>query len=93
MVFETKSCVACHSTGTVQLVGPGLAGVLTAAGPVHPAGIDYGGNLPNGQLRTEEAMAAWIRSGGTGKIGSMTANEVTDEEMAGLLAYLRTLSR
>lgn len=84
-------CIACHSITTVQQVGPGLAGAMTSVGPVHPAGVDYGGNLPNGQARTEENIAAWIRSGGEGKVGVMSGREVSDEDMADLLAYLRTL--
>lgn len=93
VVFETHGCMGCHTTGTDQMVGPGLAGSLSPAGPVHPAGVDYGGSLPNGQPRTEEAMAAWIRSGGQGKIGLMTPREMSDEDMADLLAYLRSLTR
>lgn len=84
-------CIACHSITTAQQVGPGLAGAMTSVGPVHPAGVDYSGNLPNGQARTEENIAAWIRNGGEGKIGVMSGREVSDADMADLLAYLRTL--
>lgn len=91
-VFQGRGCPACHNINTELLVGPGLAGVTTATGPKHPEGVDYGGNLPNGQARSEEQMAAWIRSGGTGKIGTMTPNELNDTDMADLLAYLRTLN-
>ncbi len=88
---EQGGCVACHSTGTEKLVGPGLAGVMTTAGPTHTDPVDYKGNLPNGQPRTEENIAAWIRSGGEGKVGVMSGREVSDADMADLLAYLRTL--
>jgi len=94
LYFENDGgCMACHSTGTDKLVGPGLAGVMTTAGPVYPEGVDYKGNLPNGQPRTEENVAAWIRSGGQGQIGVMSPHEMSDENMANLLAYLHTLKR
>lgn len=94
LYFENDGgCLACHSTGTDKLVGPGLAGVMTTAGPVYPEGVNYRGNLPNGQPRTEENIAAWIRNGGQGQIGVMSPHEMNDEDMANLLAYLHTLQR
>lgn len=94
LVFENQGgCVACHRTDTQQLVGPGLAGVTTAAGPLYPAGVDYSGKLPNSQPRTEEQSATWIRQDGQGKIGVMEPRELSDADMAHLLAYLRTLTR
>lgn len=92
--FEGEGgCVACHSTGTNKMVGPGLAGAMTTAGPTHTDPVDYNGNLPNGQPRTEENIAAWIRSGGEGKVGIMSGRPVEDADMADLLAYLRTLKK
>lgn len=92
--FENDGgCLACHSTGTDKLVGPGMAGVMTTAGPIYPEGVNYGGKLPNGQPRSEENIAAWIRSGGQGQIGVMSPHEMSDEDMANLLAYLHTLQR
>lgn len=94
LYFENEGgCLACHSTSTDKLVGPGLAGVMTTAGPVYPEGVNYRGNLPNGQPRNEENIAAWIRSGGQGQIGVMSPHEMSDEDMANLLAYLHTLQR
>jgi cytochrome c len=94
LYYENQGgCLACHSTGVDKLVGPGLAGVMTTAGPVYPDGVNYRGNLPNGQPRTEENIAAWIRSGGQGQIGVMSPHEMSDEDMANLLAYLHTLKR
>jgi len=94
LYYENQGgCLACHSTGVDKLVGPGLAGVMTTAGPVYPEGVNYRGNLPNGQPRTEENIAAWIRSGGQGQIGVMSPHEMSDEDMANLLAYLHTLQR
>lgn len=94
LYYENEGgCLACHSTGVDKLVGPGLAGVMTTAGPVYPEGVNYGGKLPDGQPRTEENIAAWIRSGGQGQIGVMSPHEMSDEDMANLLAYLHTLQR
>jgi cytochrome c len=54
LYYENEGgCLACHSTGVDKLVGPGLAGVMTTAGPVYPEGVNYRRNLPNGQPRTE----------------------------------------
>jgi cytochrome c len=94
LVFENAGgCAACHATTTEQLVGPGLAGVMDQAGPTHATSVSYAGRLPNGQPRTEEQLAAWIRSGGSGEIGYMTGRELDDAAMADLLAYLHTLTR
>jgi cytochrome c len=85
------TCNACHAVNSNQIVGPGLAGVMRPEGPQYQTTVSYGGNLPNGAARTEENLAAWIRSGGQGEIGVMTPHEMSDAEMADLLAYLRTL--
>lgn len=90
-VFNEQGCTTCHNTTTEKLVGPGLAGVMTAAGPVHTDPVDYNGKLPNGKARTEENVADWIRVGGQGQVGAMSAHEMNDTDMANLLAYLRTL--
>ncbi|ACL25523.1 MULTISPECIES: c-type cytochrome [Chloroflexus] len=84
-------CAACHTTSKEVLVGPGLAGLFSASGPVLPKGVDYNGMLPNGKERSEANIAEWIRTGGTGRIGYMPSHNLTDQEMADLLAYLRTL--
>jgi cytochrome c len=92
-LFAEQGCMACHNLSTEQLVGPGLAGVMTVSGPTYPNGVSYGGKLANGADRTEENIAAWIRTGGQGQIGSMSPHEMTDEQMADLLAYLHTIQR
>ncbi len=84
-------CSACHTTSKDVLVGPGLAGLFSANGPVLPKGVDYNGKLPNGKERSEANIAEWIRAGGTGRIGYMPNHNLTDQEMADLMAYLRTL--
>jgi cytochrome c len=47
--------------------------------------------LPNGKERSEANIAEWIRVGGTGRIGYMPSHNLTDQQMADLMAYLRTL--
>jgi cytochrome c len=93
LVFERRGCAACHAATTDQLVGPGMAGLFQLGGPILPEGVDYGGKLPNGQPITEENVATWIRNGGSGQIGVMPPQNLSDTDMADLLAYLRTLTR
>jgi cytochrome c len=85
------SCAGCHSTSTNTLLGPGLAGLFSVEGPTLPDGVDYKGLLPNGKERSEANIAEWIRTGGSGSIGVMPPMPLTDEQMADLMAYLRTL--
>jgi cytochrome c len=91
VAFTAQGCNGCHALTSEKLVGPGLAGIFSANGPKLPDGVDYKGKLSNGQDRTDENVAAWIRSGGEGKIGLMAPHEISDTDMADLLAYLRTL--
>jgi cytochrome c len=93
IVFERAGCSACHTTTTEFRVGTGMAGVLQPEGPVYPPGVDYGGALPNGAPRTDENVAAFIRTTNQGQIGLMPGRALNDQQMADLLAYLRTLRR
>ncbi|MGQ9549741.1 MAG: c-type cytochrome [Roseiflexus sp.] len=93
VVFERAGCSACHTTSTGFRVGTGMAGVLQPEGPVYPPGVDYGGALPNGASRTEENVAAFIRTTNQGQIGLMPGRALNDQQMADLIAYLRTLTR
>ncbi len=89
-VFQ-RCCAACHATGTNTKVGPGLANLFAPGGPTLPDQIDYGGKLPNGAEITTANVGDWITQGGTGKIGSMPAVDLTDQELAAVIAYLQTL--
>ena len=93
IVFERAGCSACHAPTTEFRVGTGMAGVLQPEGPVYPPGVDYGGALPNGAPRTEENVAAFIRTTNQVQFGLLPGRALNDLEMADLLAYLRTLRR
>jgi cytochrome c len=86
-----QRCLPCHSTGTDKKVGPGLADLFSPGGPTLPAGVDYGGKLPNGAAINDANVAAWVREGGRGQIGMMPGMKMSDEEMAALIAYMKTL--
>lgn len=84
-LFVANGCAGCHATTDQQLVGPGMAGVMAGKGP-------YGDKLPNGKPITDASAAEWIKIGGVGKIGQMPGfNTLTDQELADLVAYLKTL--
>ncbi len=85
-LFEQK-CSACHKIAPFNqvLVGPGLAGVLHD--PAHP-------NLVNGQPATPQNVASILESGYTGSMGTMpnaTANGLSQQDIANLVAFLETL--
>jgi cytochrome c len=59
-----------------------------------PDGVDYSGNLPNGQPINAETVAAWIRSGGQGKVGVMPPMQMLkEEEIEEIIEYLQGLYR
>ena len=83
-VFRTKGCMACHTIGGVAagVLGPDLSHVANRR--TIAAGI-----LPN----TAEGMARWIRDPLGEKPGSlMPRMPMTEEELAALVAYLRSLN-
>ncbi|MBV8066637.1 MAG: cytochrome c oxidase subunit II [Candidatus Eremiobacteraeota bacterium] len=85
-LFDQK-CTACHKVAPFNqtLVGPGLAGVLHD--PSHP-------NLVNGQPATAQNVAAILQNGYTGSMGTMpnaTANGLSAQDVANLVAFLDTL--
>ena len=72
-----QSCSMCHSTGTNTVVGPGLKGIMNKS------------KLPNGQSVTEDNVMNWIRTGGGGMPGFP---QLTNQQRADIVAYLKTLS-
>lgn len=84
-LFTSAGCAGCHSIGSDQIVGPGLAGLVNGKGP-------YGTNLPNGKPINDANLIEWLKIGGVGKIGQMPGNNtLTDQELADIVAYLKTL--
>lgn len=84
-LFTSTGCASCHSPGSDQIVGPGLAGIVNGKGP-------YGDKLPNGKPITDANLIEWIKIGGVGKIGQMPGNNtLSDQELADIVAYLKTL--
>lgn len=85
LLFTSAGCAGCHSTGTEQRVGPGLAGFMAGRGT-------NGNKLPNGQEITDDHVKQWIRDGNAINGGLMPANPaLSDQNFADLIAYLRTL--
>jgi mono/diheme cytochrome c family protein len=76
-----QSCTGCHSIGSDQIVGPGLKGEA-----VKP-------KMANGNPMSDDNLKAWIKAGGTGKIGNMPgmATTLNDQQITDVVAYLKTL--
>jgi cytochrome c oxidase subunit 2 len=86
--FAAK-CSACHSVGAFsdKKVGPGLGKVL--ADPDHP-------KLVNGTAPTPDDVALILKNGYTGDLGQMPSasiNQLTDQDIANLTAYVASLSK
>ncbi|MDB5026805.1 MAG: coxB, partial [Candidatus Eremiobacteraeota bacterium] len=84
-----QKCSACHSTGPFdqKLVGPGLGKIFND--PAHP-------KLVNGADPTPANVAAIIKNGYTGDIGTMPSaqvNQLSNADIANLTAYLVSLSK
>ncbi|MEO9170704.1 MAG: cytochrome c oxidase subunit II [Candidatus Baltobacteraceae bacterium] len=84
--FAAK-CSACHAVGpfSQRIVGPGLKGVLHDAS--HP-------NLVDGDKATPENVAKILQQGYKGDMGVMpnaTANQLSDKDIANLVAFLNSL--
>lgn len=96
-VVFNRGCNNCHAVTTEARIGPGLAGVFEPDGPDLPNGVDYDGNLPNGEPITVDTVKTWIRSGGAGEIGAMPANgaiaDLSDDDLDDVIAYLTTLTK
>jgi cytochrome c oxidase subunit 2 len=87
-LFAAK-CSACHSVNAFsdKKVGPGLGKIFSDPG--HP-------KLVNGTAPTPADAAAIMKNGYTGDIGQMpdaSTNQITDGDIANLVAYLASLSK
>jgi len=84
-----QKCSACHSTGpfTQKIVGPGLGKIFND--PTQP-------KLVNGTAPTPDNVAAIIKNGYQGDIGTMPSaamNGLSGADIANLVAYLVSLSK
>ena len=87
-LFAAK-CSACHATDAFsdKKVGPGLGKIF--ADPGHPKLVD-------GSAPTPDDAALIMKKGYTGDIGQMpdaTTNQISDGDIANLVAYLVSLSK
>jgi cytochrome c oxidase subunit II len=83
----SQKCTACHKLAPFdqRLVGPGLRGVLHD--PAHP-------NLVDGKPATPANVAGILQNGFTGSLGTMpnaSANGLSAQDIANLVAFLNTL--
>jgi cytochrome c oxidase subunit 2 len=86
--FAAK-CSACHSVGAFsdKKVGPGLGKIFSD--PDHPKLVD-------GTPPTTDDAALILKNGYTGDLGQMpsaSVNQLTDSDIANLVAYLASLSK
>jgi mono/diheme cytochrome c family protein len=84
-----QKCSACHSTGPYEQkqVGPGLGKLFNDS--AHPKLVD-------GKEATPANVAAIIKSGYQGDMGVMPSaqvNQISNTDIANLVAYLASLSK
>jgi cytochrome c oxidase subunit 2 len=84
-----QKCSACHSTGPYEQkqVGPGLGKLFSDS--AHPKLVD-------GKEATPANVAAIIKSGYQGDMGVMPSaqvNQISNTDIANLVAYLASLSK
>ena len=84
-----QKCSACHSVGPFdqKQVGPGLGKIFSD--PAHP-------KLVNGDAPTPQNVAKIIQSGFQGDMGVMPSaqvNQLSNPDIANLVAYLASLSK
>jgi cytochrome c oxidase subunit 2 len=84
-----QKCSACHSIGPFdqKQVGPGLGKIFND--PAHPKLVD-------GKEATPQNVAAIVKSGYQGDMGVMPSaqvNQISNSDIANLVAYLASLSK
>jgi cytochrome c oxidase subunit 2 len=84
-----QKCSACHSTGpfTQKIVGPGLGHLFDDAD--HP-------KLVNGTVPSPQDIAMILKNGYQGDLGVMPSsqvNQISNKDIANLVAYLVSLSK
>jgi len=84
-LFKNESCLACHSTGTRRVTGPGLAGIGDAAATRDPG------------LSADQYIEQSIRNPGSfvvdgfNNIMPKTYSRLPQDDADDLIAYLKTL--
>ncbi len=78
-----SNCASCHSTGSDSIVGPGLAGI---------AGRAPGGNADSYIKESIVEPGAIIADGYQNIMPSSFGSSLSTEQIAGLVAYLKTLN-
>lgn len=82
--FKKSDCSTCHYPDKPYdqvLVGPGLKDLFKRS------------TLGNGKPVNDANVREWIKSGGTGKIGTMPSHpDLTDQQINDLIAYLKSLN-
>jgi cytochrome c oxidase subunit 2 len=76
-LFTTLGCVACHSTGSNVIIGPGLAGVTTRSGEA--------------QIRQSITDPAAVITEGFQNLMPPTFATLSESDLGDLVAYLGTL--
>lgn len=87
MLFQTKTCVACHSIDGSQLVGPSLKGIAGKKGKLAD-GSDYVADDAYLTKALKDPMSEVVE----GFPPSMPPLGLTDPEVADLIAYMKTLT-
>ncbi len=86
-VFNANGCSVCHSTGTNQIIGPGLAGVFESAE-----------SRGTGQTAEEYVFTAitdpgsFIVDGFANAMPSSYGSTISEGDIQDLIAYLATLN-
>jgi mono/diheme cytochrome c family protein len=82
-VFDVN-CAGCHNLDATPKRGPGLAGLFSLP------------NLPNGKPVTDENVADWIHTGGSGLAGyppMPPRPQVQGDQLTALIAYLKEATK
>ncbi len=75
-LFSSLGCSGCHSTGTNQVVGPGLAGI---------------GSNSDDFIRTSITDPGAVLADGFSNIMPSSFSSLKESDLADLVAYLKTL--
>ncbi|MBI1801503.1 MAG: cytochrome c [Chloroflexi bacterium] len=89
-LFSTANCIACHNVTSETKVGPGLAGIFQKD------------KLPNGKPVNDDTIKEWVQKGSASYKSDPSQQPYmppyagvvnTDDKMADMIAYLKTLKK